>query len=382
MISPLVALLLLVSVASSTANLHLPPAFAQVQSAPPFSTNSATGTGYNLAQLFNSSQNSVVQVSSRDVGSQDPFESSLGSGFVYDQFGHIVTNYHVISGQIGTVHITFSDGSVYNAKIVGSDPYSDISVLLAQNITGLKLSSLHLANSSSLVVGEPVAAIGNPYGLSGSMSQGIVSGLHRLIPAQTGSLNESGSAGFSIPDIIQTDAAINPGNSGGPLLDLQGNVIGMNTAIYSTSGAFQGVGFALPSNTISKVVPVLLANQTYPHPWLGISGTNMTPELAEALGLKQPRGFLVTGTIPGSPAAAAGMQGSQLTPGAGNNSVGGDIILGIDGVKVGKIDDLLSYLEAKKKVGDTVDLTILRNGEQISVPLTLGVRPAAGGPIS
>lgn len=317
----------------------------------------STEAKISFAQVFVNSEPSVVQVTSSSPTSSDPLATSLGSGFVYDTSGHIITNYHVISGQSGIVHITFTDGTVYNAKVAASDPYSDIAVLQVQNISSSKLVPLQLANSSQLVVGEPVAAIGNPYGLSGSMSEGIVSGLHRVIPEQSQAQNQSffdqsSPPSYMIPDNIQTDAAINPGNSGGPLLDGAGKVVGMNTAIYSTSGAFQGVGFALASNTISRVVQQLFATGNYQHPWVGVSGMDMTPELAAALGLKDPRGFLVEGVTSGSPAAAAGIKGSHasggsqpLASGSANSlPTGGDLILGIDNQKVSKLDDLLTYL--------------------------------------
>jgi S1-C subfamily serine protease len=220
-------------------------------------------------------------------------------------------------------------------------------------------------------VGEQVAAIGNPFGLSGSMSAGIVSGLGRLIPSQ-----EAGA--FSIPDVIQTDAPINPGNSGGPLLNMRAQVIGINSAIFSTTGQFAGVGFAIPSNTMSKVVPALITQGSFTHPWLGVSGTDMTPGIAEALGLEEPRGFLVVDVVAGSPAERAGVRGgSQETTVDGRPiELGGDVIVNVDDRQVRKIDDILVYLQREKSVGDDLKLTVLRDGEMQNITATLAARPS------
>jgi S1-C subfamily serine protease len=243
-----------------------------------------------------------------------------------------------------------------------------------------------------LRVGEQIVAIGNPFGLSGSMTEGIVSGLGRMIPSSPeSSRNPSDnilppeaqplSSTYSIPDIIQIDAPINPGNSGGPLLNMKGEVIGINTAIFSTTGASAGIGFAIPSNTIKKVVPSLIATGSYQHPYIGIAGTDITPEIADALGLAEARGFLVTDVTPASPAQKAGIQGgnggnSLTTIGGREMKMGGDVILKIDDRTVRKIDDILTYLEREKNVGDTVQFTVLRNGETENIKLTLGPRPS------
>jgi S1-C subfamily serine protease len=238
-----------------------------------------------------------------------------------------------------------------------------------------KLSSIPLAESAKLRVGQQVAAIGNPFGLSGSMSSGIISGLGRLLPSGGG---QSAGSAFSIPDVIQTDAPINPGNSGGPLLNMRGEAIGMNSAIFSTTGQSSGVGFAIPSDTINKIVPSLITKGTFQHPWLGISGRDMTPGIAEALGLKEPRGFLVIDVVSGSPAEKAGIKGGnkQTVIDGVPISLGGDLILGIDNKTVRKIDDILVYLQREKTVGDVLNLSVMREGRPLNVTVTLAARPA------
>src|SRR5919106_1349527 len=343
----------------------------------------------SLPELFSKVEKSVVQVANKEDAGVS-LGGRLGSGFVYDKNGHIVTNYHVIAGAAteGNVQITFLDGSTYNARLVGGDPFSDLAVLRLddENIPEDKLVPLPIGDSTTLRVGEQVVAIGNPFGLSGSMTEGIISGLGRMLPsaerAEESDIIPSdldSPTGFLIPDIIQTDAPINPGNSGGPLLNTQGEVIGINTAIFSTTGASAGVGFAIPSNTIKKVIPSLITTGNYQHPYLGIVGTDITPEIAEALGLAEARGFLVTDVSNGSPAQKAGIRGgSSVTNIAGRGiAMGGDVILRIDENPVRKLDDVLTYLEREKKVGDAVQLTILRNGVTENTSLTLGPRPTA-----
>lgn len=371
------------------------------------------GSSLTLAELFNRTQQSVVQISSTlngtssapedDGGGIFPFpepppselipQEALGSGFVYDKEGHIITNSHVIvPGENQRIDVTFSDGTIYRASVTGIDQYSDLAVLHVEGIPEEKLVPLPLGNSSDLYVGQQIAAIGNPFGLSGSLSQGIISGLDRLIPAggppeggggdpfSPGGNNTSSSL-FSIPNVIQTDAPINPGNSGGPLLDMEGNVVGMNTAIFSNTGTFAGVGFATPANSIAKVVPVLIERSSYEHAWLGITGTDMTPDIAEAIGLDEPRGFLVTDVDGNGPAATAGIRAGNATseiPGAGGQQVplGGDVIISIDSTPVRKIDDLLGYLEESTVPGQAVTLTVWRDGQTMEIDVTLAPRPA------
>jgi S1-C subfamily serine protease len=246
------------------------------------------------------------------------------------------------------------------------------------NVPADKLIPLRLANSSGLLVGQEVVAIGNPFGLSGSMTEGIISGLNRLIPVYQDPFSDVAAPAFSIPDVIQTDAAINPGNSGGPLLNMQGEVVGINSAIFSTTGGFAGVGFAVPSNTIAKIAPVLIERGFFEHPWLGVSGIDMTPEIAEAIGLGEPRGFLVIDVEPGGPADSAGIQGGDTPMQLGGREVpiGGDVVLAINDRDVRKIDDVLGYLQQATQVGETVTLTVWRDGQIIQINVTLGARPS------
>ena len=329
----------------------------------------ASDTELSLTDLFQKVEDSVVQIT--DSSEIDVFESRLGSGFVYDNNGHIITNHHVVSGGGNRLDVTFPDGIVYRASLIGSDPSADIAVLYVEEVSKEKLLPLSLADSSKVRVGERVAAIGNPFGLSGSLSNGIVSGVGRQIPAEE-------EEGFTIPDIIQTDAPINPGNSGGPLLNMRGEVIGINSAIYSTTGQFAGVGFAIPSNTIAQVVPSLITTGSYQHPWLGVAGRDMTPGIADRLGLDEPRGFLVMDVVAGSPAEKAGiLKGNEDTIIDGIPiKLGGDVIIAVDNNTVRKIDDLLAYVEREKSVGDDLEVTILRQGQTMEVIATLADRPS------
>jgi S1-C subfamily serine protease len=340
----------------------------------------ARNNDLTLTDLFKDTQQSVVQVSGT-ISNNDISEATLGSGFVYDKSGDIVTNFHVVEGSgDNDMSITLVDGTTYRARVVGADQYSDVAVLHVEDVPADKLIPLPLGNSTELLVGERVVAIGNPFGLSGSMTEGIISGLNRLIPVYSGPGPISGAVvpTYSIPDVIQTDAAINPGNSGGPLLDLQGEVVGINSAIFSTTGGFAGIGFAIPSNTIAKVVPSLITTGSFQHPWLGVSGIDMTPEIAETIGLGEPRGFLVIDTAPGGPADTAGVQGGDTPTQLGGREIvlGGDVILSIDDKDIRKIDDVLGYLEQSTKAGEVVKLTVWRDGQIIEIDVTLGARPS------
>ena len=234
-----------------------------------------------LTTIFKNAQNSVVQITSivsnpntNIIINDNPVQSQserLGSGFVYDKQGHIITNSHVVEG-VKTVDVTFVDGNTYTAKVVGLDRDNDIAVLqITDDFSQENIVPLSMGNSSNLQVGQQIIAIGNPYGLADTMTTGIIS--------QTGRLLSDPNNQYSIPNTIQIDAPINPGNSGGPLMDMQGQVVGINTAIFSDSGAFSGIGFAIPSNTIVKEVSELIKTGTYKHPWLGIAGTSLTPQI-------------------------------------------------------------------------------------------------------
>ena len=318
-----------------------------------------------LVELFKKTEQGVVKIetSVADVDDRKP----VGSGFVYDILGHTITNAHVIENAT-KVTVTFLDGNQYNAEIIGADKFTDIAVIKVNEKPRL-LHPLDIGDSSVLLVGEQVAAIGNPFGLSGSMTSGIVSQLGRLL--------FSPDNGFSIPDVIQTDAAINPGNSGGPLLNMKGEVIGINTAIRSSTGEFTGVGFAVPSNTIKKIVPSLIEEGKYHHPWMGITGIDIDPDLAKIRELGNAKGFLVVTVIDGHPADDAGLQGVSKTVEIDGKEypIDGDIIISVDGKEVRKINDLLVHLQREKSVGDEMILGVLRDGDLMHLTLTLAERP-------
>ena len=322
---------------------------------------------YSLIEIFERSEASVVQVNVRTDDGQTDL-SNMGSGFVYSDDGYIITNNHVVDSA-GKVTITFLDGESYIAQIIGTDADLDLAVLKIKP-ESTYLHPLTIGDSSTLKVGEQIAAIGNPFGLSGSMTAGIVSQIGRLLPQDSG---------YSIPDVIQTDAAINPGNSGGPLLNMKGEVVGINTAIQSATGEFTGVGFAVPSNTVKKVIPFLIEDGIFPHPWMGISGTDVDPELAKVRGLDSSKGFLVVTVVEGSPAEEAGLQGvteeNIIEIDGREFPTDGDIIIMIDDKVVRKISDLLIHLQREKSVGDELVMTINRDGTIIETTMVLGERP-------
>lgn len=338
----------------------------------------------DLIKLYDKVDHSVVQVTQ---DSNVPGASRLGSGFIYDKEGHIVTNYHVVAGDTinDEFDVTFIDGTGYKATVVGVDPFAEIAVLKIpiENNTEVieKLVPLQIGNFSDVNVGQRVAAIGNPFGLSASITEGIVSGLGRVLPALPSENSQisivEDTPAFSIPDIIQTDAAINPGNSGGPLLNMKGEVIGINTAIFSATGVYSGVGFAIPSYLIQKVVPSIISTGEYQHPYLGVSGTDINSDIAEIMNLQNTTGFLVIQVTSGSPAEKAGIRGGAILTEIDGREIelGGDVIIGIDDKSIRKIDDLLSYLDREKKVGENVTLTVIRNGQVQEIGLTLAARP-------
>jgi len=327
---------------------------------------SSSKSTLTLVELFEKSEEGVVKI--QVVRNNIPGDTgSVGSGFVYDNLGHIITNAHVVDGATKAT-VTFLDGSQYDAEIIGMDKFTDIAVIKVSEKPRL-LHPLQIGDSSQLHVGEQVAAIGNPFGLSGSMTSGIVSQMGRLLPSQ--------DSGFSIPDVIQTDAAINPGNSGGPLLNMKGQVVGINTAIQSTSGGNSGIGFAVPSNTAIKIVPSLIEDGEYHHPWIGISGRDIDPDLARVLELKDAKGFLIITVVDGSPADKAGLKGmtaTQIIDGK-EYPADGDIIISVDDKEVRKISDILIHLQREKSVGDAMTLGVLRNGEFMHISLELVERP-------
>ena len=342
-----------------------------------------------LEALYTRVNPAVVNITSISGGANtvsatpDPFAPdggvgtgvALGSGFVIDMAGHIVTNNHVVSGA-NRVIVTFADGTEAAATVVGASQDADLAVLKV-DVDASELHPLPLGSSNSLKVGQTVVAIGNPFGLAGSMSIGIVSGLGRTLA--DGGTTANGQS-FSIPDIVQTDAAINPGNSGGPLLDLAGNVIGVNTAIESAVRSNSGVGYAIPADLVASAVPALIQSGEYHLSYLGISGGSLSMAGAQAMNLPDTQhGVLVVSVTPGGPADQAGLQGgSQETTVDGLPAViGGDVIVAIDGQPINHFDELLSYLVRHTKAGDQVTLSILRNGQPMDLKVTLGARPTS-----
>jgi serine protease Do len=303
---------------------------------------------------------------------ETPEEEGLASGFVWDTDGHIVTNNHVVEDAT-EITVIFYNGTTVPAKVVGTDLNSDLAVIKV-DVPADELHPVEVADSTAIKVGQLAVAIGNPYGLEGTMTVGFISALGRSLAVDAYSTTGS----YTIPDIIQTDAPINPGNSGGVLVDDEGWLIGVPTAIESTTGANSGIGFAVPSAIIQKVVPALIDEGAVEYSWLGIRGTTLTAELAEAMGLDHDqRGALVIEVTGGSPADKAGLRGgdAQVDLDSEQAEVGGDVIVAIDDQPVSEFDDLVSYLVGSTSVGDEVTLTILRDGEEQMVDVILAARP-------
>ena len=307
--------------------------------------------------IYNQLKDSVVLIQT-DLG--------LGSGFIYDMKGHIITNHHVIDGT-EVIQVTFLDGNTSSASIVGMDIYSDLAIIKIDSEV-IALRPVVLGNSSDLTVGEPVAAMGNPFGLSATLTVGIVSSLRRT-------LNAAGD--YVIIDIIQIDAAVNPGNSGGPLVNLKGQVVGVNTAIQSETGTFTGIGFAVPSDTIKREIDSLIETGSYKHPWLGITASSVNIAIADAVGLEKPQGIIVIEVTPRSPADLAGLRGITETAIVDGQEVpvDGDVITEVNGIPVITMDDLVVYMERNTRPRDSVVLGIIRNGQEFSLTVTLGERP-------
>jgi S1-C subfamily serine protease len=313
-------------------------------------------------ELFERARGSVVFITTtqlvRDFWSRNMFSipRGAGSGFVWDNDGHVVTNSHVIRGA-AEAKVRLNDGRDYSARLVGASPAHEIAVLRIR-VPDKQPPALPIGSSADLKVGQKVFAIGNPFGLDWSLTTGVVSALDRSLPAEDGRT--------IIEHLIQTDAAINPGNSGGPLLDSSGRLIGINTAIFSPSGAYAGVGFAVPVDTVNRVVPQLIAKGKYTRLVLGISTDEQLNQLiAKQLGVK---GVAVLKVEPGSPAEAAGLRAARTGP--DGSIVPGDIITAIDGKPVDMVARLVNRLD-EHKVGDTIRLTLQRDGKQMEVTATL-----------
>ena len=329
--------------------------------------------GIDPARIYGDSNRSVVTVQGWQVaivdtifGPQRAITSVLGSGFVIDYSNsyYLVTNFHVVDGIVNAT-VTFWNGEAYPAKIVGSDAYSDIA-LIATQASRSEFYPIEFAPSSSLVVGQPVVAIGNPFGLSGSVTFGIVSQLGRTIQYQ------SAGGGFSIADVIQFSAPINPGNSGGPLLDVNGMVVGMTTAVVSGS---QGVGFAIPSDTILRELPSLVSSGKYDkHPYIGFQGVDMNYQLSQVMGTNATYGVLIEKTVTGGPAEKAHLRGGQQIAAIDGQQylIGGDVIVSIDGSRIVNYDALSTYLERHTIPGQIIQVGVIRSGSYLEVQVTLG----------
>jgi len=330
------------------------------------------GENTSLSQLYDQVKESVVVIRGMivqyDFFGRPYYTQGQGSGFIYNLTGQIliITNYHVIDGSIN-ITITFINGNGYAASVLGSDPYADLAVL-STDAPQSEYKPLEIVSSSALKVGDPVIAVGNPYGLAGSMSVGVISSLGRTITEET-------TGGYPIANVIQTTTPLNPGNSGGPLLNYQGQVVGITTAIVSDS---QGLGFAIPSNTILREIEPLVTEGSYnQHPWLGASGTDMTYEIAKAMNTNVTYGWLITEVVTDGPADVAGLQsGTKQVLIAGEwIIIGGDIVTAVNEIRITGLDDLSTYLEEYTLPGQTINITIVRNNLTITRAIELGTRP-------
>ena len=329
------------------------------------------GENASLAPLYAEVKDSVVVIRGvtvqYDVFGRAYYSEVQGSGFVYNFTGQmvIITNYHVVEDTLN-VTVTFINGNGYEATVLGSDPYADLAVLSA-DAPQTEYKPLEIVSSSKLEVGDPVVAVGGPYGLAGSITSGIVSAMGRTITDETSS--------YPIANVIQTSTPINPGNSGGPLLNYEGQVVGITTAIVSDS---QGLGFAIPSSAILREIESLITDGTYTqHPWLGASGTDMTYEIAKTMNVNVTYGWLIAQVTSGGPADDAGLQGGtkQVTVNGQNVVIGGDIIIALSGTRVTGTDDLSTFLEEHTLPGQTINVTIIRNGQEMTLQLKVGTRP-------
>lgn len=354
------------AVATVTAGLPAPS-----QSTPSVTTSSqvvpvSTDLESALIELYQRVNPAVVHIFVLD---EQSFVAGTGSGFVFDQDGHIVTNNHVVTGA-GGLEVVFQDGVRRSAEVVGTDVDSDLAVIKIESLPE-GVQPIPLGDSNDVQVGQFAVAIGNPFGEAGSLSLGIISGLGRSL---TSDRIAEGGGRYSLPKVIQTDAAINPGNSGGPLLNLAGQVIGVNSAIRTSTGTNSGVGFSIPVNAVSRVIPSLIAEGVYHYPYIGIRMMSLDLAAQQQLELPQTSGAYITDITPNSPALRAGLRASGI-----NDTVGllpgGDLIIAVNGRPVTEPDDLISFLVFDAEVGETITLTVIRDGEQVEVPLTLSERP-------
>ncbi|HLM30124.1 MAG TPA: trypsin-like peptidase domain-containing protein [Solirubrobacterales bacterium] len=337
-----------------------------------------TGKALSVNQIYTDDAPGVVYIEAKQAAQPSPFNpfgqsgggTATGSGFVYDDQGHILTNEHVVAGadQV-TVRVGGEDGDTYDAKVVGEDKSTDVAVLQVSDGVD-QLQPLELGDSADVKVGDPVVAIGNPYGLDRSATAGIVSAVQREINAPNG---------FTITNAIQTDAPINPGNSGGPLLDAEGKVIGITSQIESGGGSEGnvGIGFAVPIDTVREIAQQLISDGEVQHAFLGISGGDLTPEVADVLNLDVDHGAIVQSVVPDSPADKAGIEAGDATVNVGGQRIraGGDVITAVDGNEVSGMDDVITAVDSKNP-GDSLALTLLRGGQERTVSVELADRPA------
>jgi S1-C subfamily serine protease len=332
------------------------------------------GENASLAQTYAQVKDSVVVVKGYtvqyDIFRRAYYSEVQGSGFIYNFNGRmiVITNDHVVQDTTNNT-VSFANGNTYAASVLGSDPYADLAALSTE-ASEVEYKPLEITSSSTLSVGDPLIAVGGPYGLAGSMTTGIVSALGRTITADS-------SSSYPIANVIQTSTPINPGNSGGPLLNYQGQVVGITTAIVSDS---QGLGFAIPSSTILREIGSLVTTGSYDqHPWLGASGTDMSYEIAKALNVNVTYGWMVTEVTSGGPADKAGLKGGtrQIQVSGSQVIVGGDIVIAFDGTRIRNIDDLSTFLEEYTLPNQTINVTIIRDGETMTLSLKLGARPSS-----
>ena len=353
-----------------------PTAVPPVAGTPPPAIANLLNLEQEIIEVYQSVGMGVVNITNRsfayDFFMRPVPQEGSGSGIVYDQEGHLITNYHVIE-DADELLVTLPDETTVSASVVGADPSNDLAVLKV-DVSPELLHPVPLGQSDDLQVGQFVVAIGNPFGFERTLTVGVVSALGRVI--------ESPDERF-IGEIIQTDAAINPGNSGGPLLDLSGRIIGVNTAIFSPSQASAGIGFAVPVDTVRRVVPELIARGYYPHPWLGLSYVwNLSPDRAQILreaGMDVPveEGVLLLEISADSPAARAGLRGGQDRVRLGRSVllIGGDILTAIDGEPIATSRDLLRFLDTRTVVGQTIQVTLWRDGQEVTLAVTLDEQP-------
>jgi len=326
---------------------------------------------FQLNTIYSTSLPSIVHIKVRQTVPgffQNQERTGQGSGFIWDTEGNIVTNYHVVASA-SIVDVEFADGSQYSASVIGLDPNSDLAIIKV-NPNGKILTPLNLGDSTNVKVGNHTIVIGSPFGQEFSMSSGIVSAIKRTVPSQ--------NARFSIPNVIQTDAAINPGNSGGPLMDIDGNVIGINSQIISRSGGNQGIGFAIPINSVKKIIPTLIKGEKFEYPYIGITGMDLNTNLKKALEIdSEIKGVMIVDVVKGSPADLGGLLGYTGTVSDNDNSYpsGGDILTAINTIPIKSMSDLLTLLFSDYSPGDSVIFTILRDSISFDLDITLISRP-------